>query len=452
MKHHLFLSVSIICGALLLSLMSAVAASPDTQATKSIDTAIEAFQSAFQAARETGQWPSAEQRGAMVDKALTGIDVSALSLDDLETLLTAMPVVYSGEAGAADAKLAELAKANDADGALAAALRFRLMGPEMSQADTVKALTGLFQHPGLADAWQQGKGYVAFNAFYSLDEDQLRALQPAFVGLEPMVSADMPALFYTRLGYAFLTFANLPDETLAKDREPLRLALVNGIDAKLKSPDLSEDDAKALKDTRARLDGAFARGQLLDHPAPELDFIWWSNPSDPDESYAKLSDLKGKVVVLDFWATWCGPCVGSFPHVKDLQAHYDGYDVAIVGVTSLQGAHYPGDERGKIDTTDNPDLEMSLMKEFIKDKGITWRIAFSKQPVFNPDFGVTGIPHMAIIDVNGVVRYRGLHPAMPMEVKTSKIDALLAEAGKPVPPAPEPKDDAADEADAPSAE
>ena len=89
------------------------------------------------------------------------------------------------------------------------------------------------------------------------------------------------------------------------------------------------------------------------------------------------------------------------------------------------------------------------MTEFMEGKGVTWRIAFAEEPVFNPDYGVNGIPHVAIVDTKGVVRFRGLHPAMPMEEKTSKIDELLAEAGKPVPDPPVKADEATTEASDP---
>jgi len=175
----------------------------------------------------------------------------------------------------------------------------------------------------------------------------------------------------------------------------------------------------------------------MDHPAPAVNFGW----SSGDKPIKNLADLKGKVVVVDFWATWCGPCVGSFPDVRELQKRYDGYDVAIVGITSLQGKHYPGDKAEAIDTEGDPQKEYGLMKEYIGKKDITWAIAFSEQEVFNPDFGVRGIPHVAIIDPEGVVRYNNLHPSDPLKQKAEKIDGLLKKAGLPAPPpvAEEPK-------------
>ena len=57
--------------------------------------------------------------------------------------------------------------------------------------------------------------------------------------------------------------------------------------------------------------------------------------------------MKGNVVVVDFWATWCGPCVGSFPQVKELVEYYKGYNVTVLGLTSPQGAVNFRDERGR---------------------------------------------------------------------------------------------------------
>jgi len=137
-------------------------------------------------------------------------------------------------------------------------------------------------------------------------------------------------------------------------------------------------------------------------------------------------------VVLDFWATWCGPCRSSFPRVADLKARYDGYDVVILGITSPQGYHI--DKEGKkTDTAGDQQKELDLMPGFMKDMGMTWDVAFTKDDVFNPDFGVRGIPHVAIIDAQGKVRFNGLHPAVPLKEKAEKIDQLLREAGLPVP-------------------
>jgi len=64
---------------------------------------------------------------------------------------------------------------------------------------------------------------------------------------------------------------------------------------------------------------------------------------------------------------------------------------------------------------------------------ITWEVAFSKTTVFNPLYGVRGIPHVAIIDTKGIVRYNELRPYDDPAHEAEKIDALLKEAGLPFP-------------------
>lgn len=166
------------------------------------------------------------------------------------------------------------------------------------------------------------------------------------------------------------------------------------------------------------------KAALVGQPAPELNFIW-ANRSD----LKTLSSLRGKVVVLDFWATWCGPCVASFPQVRELTERYQGYDVEVIGVTSLQGRVH-GLEPQPIDCRDNPAKEKELMPAYISAKDITWTVAFSEEQVFNPQFGVSGIPHMTIVAPDGTVRHNGIHPGgVPLAKKAEMIDALLKEAG-----------------------
>ena len=170
-----------------------------------------------------------------------------------------------------------------------------------------------------------------------------------------------------------------------------------------------------------------AQAALVGKTAPEINFTWSTH-----DGLKSLADLKGKVVVLDFWATWCGPCVASFPQVRELTEHYKDSAVEIVGVTSLQGRVH-GLEAAPIDVRNDPAREHALMTDYIKAKDITWTVAFSEQKVFNPDYGVTGIPHMAIVAPDGTVRHTGLHPAMPSDEKYALIDAILQEFKLPTP-------------------
>ncbi len=120
----------------------------------------------------------------------------------------------------------------------------------------------------------------------------------------------------------------------------------------------------------------------------------------------KLSDLKGKVVLVDFWASWCGPCVVEMPHIKALAERHAKDDFAILGV-SLDH------DRAKLDA-------------FVKAKDLTWPQAFDGKGWGNSvarTYGVSSIPATVLVDRAGRVAVTGARGAM----LDSAIAELLAE-------------------------
>jgi thiol-disulfide isomerase/thioredoxin len=270
---------------------------------------------------------------------------------------------------------------------------------------------------GALDALAKKSVWGAYaDDIYALADDLLRCE-------DPRIAFDFESYFEI-LGYINETEESEDGEVR---RQAIRARLVEhgqNVLTRAKNGEIEVDERSIefLTGSLARLDSAPARGTFIGSAAPHLDFIW-SN----DETLPSLVGLKGQVVILDFWATWCGPCVGSIPDVRELQARYEGYPVKIIGVTSIQGAHYGED--GAVDCRDDPDKETALMAEYVGQKNITWTIAFAKQAVYNPEYGVRGIPHVTLIAPDGTVRFNGLHPTDPLPEKAAKIDALLKEFG-----------------------
>lgn len=306
------------------------------------------------------------------------------------------------------------------------------------QMEWVDAYRDFVTHPAIEELMLAETGYYSRSVF-----GRLQFLDPEVVGKSSLIDDMIPLLKKTmspeccastvtlfdvarnpRTGLSENKVQEIRKMALEKNKEALDIALQS-------SKKNSERTIERLKHLIAYLSGAFAKGVLIDHKAPEIHFNWISIPE-----VKLLSELKGNVIVIDFWATWCSPCISSFPNIRALQERYMNYPVKIIGVTSLQGYHVDRKNKSRINTKGNPDMEYQLMKQFMKDMEITWDIAFSEEPEFNEEYGVRGIPHVAIIDSEGIVRYNMLRPYEAPYHEAEKIDQLLKEAGLKYPERP----------------
>ncbi len=129
----------------------------------------------------------------------------------------------------------------------------------------------------------------------------------------------------------------------------------------------------------------------------------------PDGKGIVLPALKGSVVLIDFWATWCGPCVAAIPHVQKLHDAYKDKGLVVIG-------HTDGSSRD--------------LANFIKSKQIPYVISVGND--IGTGWGVNGIPHVFLVDAEGKVAWSG-HPGSLDDALVAK---LVKSAKPPGPPAP----------------
>ena len=129
---------------------------------------------------------------------------------------------------------------------------------------------------------------------------------------------------------------------------------------------------------------------LIGRPAPEFAVKEWIiGPG------TTLADQKGKVTILEFWATWCKPCEQMFPKLNELHQTYGAQGLVIVALTRFFLAY--GHEQAQPE-------ELALIRSFVENHGVEFRVGVSEDEQTQTIFGAMGLPIIVLIDRQGIVR------------------------------------------------
>jgi thiol-disulfide isomerase/thioredoxin len=198
-------------------------------------------------------------------------------------------------------------------------------------------------------------------------------------------------------------------QSLARQIEEIEVAFFRGSPAPASAPDLNSIVRKWLQTATTAMAGAVLllaslHGSVaaeLGEPAAALDIAEWVKGDA-----IQLADVKGrKIVVVEFWATWCGPCRVSIPHLTDLQKKFADRGVVVIGVS---------------------DEDVSKVRPFVDQMGekMDYTVAVDNNhrtaQGYMGAYGINGIPHAFVVDIEGRLAWHG-HPMSGLEQALDKL-------------------------------
>ncbi len=163
-----------------------------------------------------------------------------------------------------------------------------------------------------------------------------------------------------------------------------------------------ERSSSRLKTLRTRIEQALAREEMIGQPAPELQAEAFVGMDE-----TTLEELKGKVVLLDFWAVWCGPCIATFPHLIEWHEEFAEDGLVIIGATRQYNYKWDEETGKAARQTEDVELddELAMLEKFRESHELHHGFVVTpKDGSFTKEYLVSGIPQAVLIDKAGNVR------------------------------------------------
>lgn len=190
-----------------------------------------------------------------------------------------------------------------------------------------------------------------------------------------------------------ISSGKIPDELLAVHKKAF---------TKIKGSE--EGYEKYLSDMREKFLTQFKEkiiSSLIEKSAPAFTL------NDLDGKKVSLSDFKGKIVILDFWATWCAPCKASFPLMKKALGKYSNTDVEFLFVNTWERTGDPNENA----------------KKYLKENNYPFHCVLDLDGKVASDFGISGVPSKIFIDKEGTIRYTAI--GFEADTMMEEIDAVV---------------------------
>ena len=134
------------------------------------------------------------------------------------------------------------------------------------------------------------------------------------------------------------------------------------------------------------------------HPAPDFTL------TDLEGNRVTLSDFRGKVVFINFWATWCPPCRAEMPEIEAVYQEYKSQDVVIIGVDILE--------------------DENEVLQFVQKGGFNWIFVIDTTGEVTRNYGIVAIPTSFFLDREGVIQSVKVGAMTKREIESHLAEAM----------------------------